>query len=376
MRVINQTTEVAPLDAVRPHPKNPRSGDLGAIHESIQANGFYGTIIAQKSTGYILAGNHRHQAALQAGATEIPVTWVDVEDDHALRILLADNRLNDLATHDDVALAELLKSIHDDYGTLAGTGYDGDALDELLADLGQSDEPAPAPEAQVDKADELREKWGTELGQLWTAGPHRILCGDSSQEANLAQLVGSSTIDCVVTDPPYGIEANRMTLGTGKKQFARGGDWDKTKPKLRHLLGLASQVIIWGGNYFTDELPPTNDWLCWHKKNDGLTFSEFELAWTNLGKNCRLLAHHWSGEEKEHPTQKPLPVMQWCIGFTEGTVYDPFLGSGTTMVAAEQAGRACYGMEIDPAYAAVALERLSNMGLTPKLESEPKHNKL
>src|SRR5699024_3471718 len=113
MRILNGNSELAPIDAVRPHPRNPRQGDTGAIHESITTNGFYGAVIAQKSTGFILAGNHRHQAAVQAGAVEIPVTWVDVDDDHALRILLADNRTNDLATYDDAALAEILKDIHE-----------------------------------------------------------------------------------------------------------------------------------------------------------------------------------------------------------------------------------------------------------------------
>lgn len=135
MRVINHSLETAPLDAVKPHPRNPRQGNIGAIHQSIDANGFYGVIIAQKSTGHILAGNHRWQAARTAGATEIPVQWVDVDDDHALRILLADNRTNDLASYDDTALAELLTELAE-IGDLEGTGYDGDDLDTLLADLG------------------------------------------------------------------------------------------------------------------------------------------------------------------------------------------------------------------------------------------------
>jgi ParB-like chromosome segregation protein Spo0J len=135
MRVLNSTTKNEPIDALKPHPRNPRQGDIGAIHTSIQTNGFYGTIIAQKSTGYILAGNHRWQAARQTKTKTIPVTWLDVDDDHALRILLADNRTNDLATYNDEALAKLLKSLHESTGTLLGTGYDGDDLDELIANL-------------------------------------------------------------------------------------------------------------------------------------------------------------------------------------------------------------------------------------------------
>ena len=135
MKIINASTKVEALDAVQPHPRNPRQGDVGAIHQSIEANGFYGQIVAQRSTGHILAGNHRWLAAKQAGATRIPVTWVDVDDAHALRILLADNRTSDLASNDEYNLAQLLIEIQEATGDLTGTGYDGDDLDDLLADL-------------------------------------------------------------------------------------------------------------------------------------------------------------------------------------------------------------------------------------------------
>lgn len=135
MRILDGPTERVALDALRPHPRNPRQGDVGAIYQSLEANGFYGHVIAQKSTGFILAGNHRWLAMQQAGATEIPVMWVDVDDDHATRILLADNRTNDLAAYDLASVAEILEELLRDTGTLAGTAYDGDALDELLDDL-------------------------------------------------------------------------------------------------------------------------------------------------------------------------------------------------------------------------------------------------
>ena len=139
MKIINEATELVALDKLKPHPKNPRQGDVGAIHVSIEANGFYGSVIAQKSTGHIIAGNHRYLAAKHANAEAIPVTWVDVSDEEAVRILLADNRTNDLATYNDDALAELLQDLMKQTGSLDGTGFDGDALDELLADLSMQD---------------------------------------------------------------------------------------------------------------------------------------------------------------------------------------------------------------------------------------------
>lgn len=116
------------------HPDNPRQGDVGAIIQSIEANGWVGSIVAQCSTGRVLAGNHRLQAATHVGMTKVPVHWVDVDDDTARRILLADNRVADLATYDDNALAELLTDLAGS-NNLPGTGWDGDDVDDLLAQL-------------------------------------------------------------------------------------------------------------------------------------------------------------------------------------------------------------------------------------------------
>lgn len=123
------------LAELTPHPSNPRQGDVGAIVQSIEANGWVGSLVAQCSTGYVLAGNHRLQAAGHLGFDKVPVHWVDVDDETALRILLADNRTADLATYDEQALAQLLAELATD-SDLEGTGYDGDDLDNLLADLG------------------------------------------------------------------------------------------------------------------------------------------------------------------------------------------------------------------------------------------------
>jgi len=130
MNIINQAYELVPVGALKPHPKNPRKGDIAAIGESIAANGFYGSVVAQRATGFILAGNHRLKAAIEQGATEVPVIYVDADDEQATRILLADNRTNDLSGYDDAALAELLKGLD----SLDGTGYDQAAVDKLLSE--------------------------------------------------------------------------------------------------------------------------------------------------------------------------------------------------------------------------------------------------
>ena len=167
--------------------------------------------------------------------------------------------------------------------------------------------------------------------------------------------------DAVITDPPYGINANKQTLGKGRKDFDRAGDWDDSAPVLAPVIAAGRLLCFWGGNYFSDQLPTSNDWLIWHKVNDGRSFSECELAWTNFGRQTRHLSHHWSGEEKNHPTQKPLPVMLWTLEQAGNlhTVLDPFMGSGTTGVACAQLAKAFTGIERERRYFDIACERIA-----------------
>jgi DNA modification methylase len=199
VRIINESTEMVELDKLRPHPKNPRQGDVGAIHISIEANGFYGSVIAQKSTGHIIAGNHRYLAAKHANAEAIPVTWVDVSDEEAVRILLADNRTNDLATYNDDALAELLEDLMRETGSVEGTGYDADDLDDLLREL-QGQVEVTEDEVPEPPADPI-----TKPGDLWLLGDHRLLCGDSTDPADVARLMNGRKALLLHADPPYGM---------------------------------------------------------------------------------------------------------------------------------------------------------------------------
>ena len=166
-------------------------------------------------------------------------------------------------------------------------------------------------------------------------------------------------VDAVITDPPYGINANKMTLGSGKKKFESCGEWDNKAPDISWIVSF-DKWCIWGGNYFADKLPVTNDILVWHKLNDGRSFSECEFAWCNHGKNVRIKQHHWGGEEKEHPTQKPLSVMSWSLSFFPDakTVLDPFMGSGTTGVACMNMGCHFIGIEREPKYFDIACSRI------------------
>lgn len=132
--ILNGERAVVDVDTVTVHPDNPRRGDLDVIKMSIGQNGFYGELIVQKSTGYIVAGNHRYMAATELGYRQLPVNVIDVDDATAKRILLVDNRSSDLGTYDERSLADLLAQVRTDEG-LTGTGYDEDDLDDLIATI-------------------------------------------------------------------------------------------------------------------------------------------------------------------------------------------------------------------------------------------------
>jgi DNA modification methylase len=167
--------------------------------------------------------------------------------------------------------------------------------------------------------------------------------------------------DAVVTDPPYGIginKSNRLSVSRG-----HGGEtWDEKPADMAWLPPLGKPAIVWGGNYFG--LPPTRAPLVWDKNNAGRDFADFELAWTNLDMVARRIIMRPINMDggKLHPTQKPIEVMRWCIGYLPEdaqTILDPYMGSGTTGVAAVSLGRKFTGVEIEPKYHSIACRRIS-----------------
>ncbi len=141
-------------------------------------------------------------------------------------------------------------------------------------------------------------------------------------------------VDLVLTDPPYGL-GKKLAGGTWNK----AATWDELLD-ITFLLDLAPKVVIWGGNYYP--LPPSRGWLSWYKPDAVPSMAQFELAWTNQDRNARQISHSIAATNRErngHPTQKPLRVMAWSItemGLSSGTILDPFMGSGTTLAAAQR----------------------------------------
>jgi site-specific DNA-methyltransferase (adenine-specific) len=190
--------------------------------------------------------------------------------------------------------------------------------------------------------------------------------------------------DATVTDPPYGIGADKGAGKSAEKwsEFTGEQRWDVAPPDadfLREVVAKSTHAIVWGGNYF--DLPPSPCWLVWDKETAGVTtFADCEVAWTNLPKAMRLKRHLWSGpymkvkEERFHPTQKPLAIMQWCIEHLPAaakTILDPYLGSGTTGVAAAKAGRHFTGIEQDGRFFDISCRRIADALARPDMFIDP-----
>ena len=169
-------------------------------------------------------------------------------------------------------------------------------------------------------------------------------------------------VDLVLTDPPYGIDitkSNRIAVSRGMG----GGEWDSAPPDFETISSVVAhgeKAILWGGNYFG--LPATRCIFVWDKENEGRDFADLEMAWSNIDAVARIFRMRPMNMDggKEHPTQKPIRLMEWCIDKRKNTetIADPFMGSGTTGVACANMGKTFYGIEREPKYFDIALRRI------------------
>jgi DNA modification methylase len=405
-----------PLEKLVPYANNPRThsdAQIAQIAESIEEFGFTNPILVDTQAG-ILAGHGRLRAAQKLGLAKVPVLVLDhLTEIRKRAYLLADNRLAENAGWDEELLAAELETLKLEEYDLALTGFSERELDELLGAT-----PIVAPEPQIDRADELQEKWKTERGQLWLIGEHRLLCGDSTVEADVTRLMNGKKAVLFATDPPYlvdydGTNHPHKWTATHGRQHPGDKDWsdkytDVDSPELGEKLydafiGLAVQCAI------TENAA----WYCWHaSRKQALLESVWEkhgafvhqqIIWAKdrpiltrswymwqhepcffgwrKGKKPKRIAEDYPatvwqfptqapGEVTDHPTQKPVEL--FAIPMRQHTgkgdiCYEPFSGSGTQLVAAQSLERVCYAMELSPPFVAVALERMAEMGLEPRL---------
>lgn len=395
-----------PITDLQPHPQNVRQGDVGAISESLKHHGQYRPIVVQKSSGHILAGNHTFKAAKALGWKEIACTFVDCDDEQATRILLMDNRANDLASYDDGALAEMLQTLMATDDQLAGTGFAPEDLQQLLEDLGAEQLPTIMgdPDAVPDDAPSK-----TVPGDVWLLGRHRLMCGDSTIATDFDRLMAGNKASLVFTDPPYGMSygGGRAKGSTPKGALVKAHGMIMNDDLEGHDLIRLVQDALTSARQNTATGGAMYACFTWR------TYKEFEQAVRNTGAEIKACIvwdkqsiglglsdyrpqHEfifycdgdWYGDKSQsdvwqlsrgntsayvHPTQKPVELVERAINNSSKPnhiVLDPFGGSGSTLIAAEQTNRIAYLMELDPHYCDVICKRFQQAtGITPIAEA-------
>jgi DNA modification methylase len=371
---------------------------LAAVLDKV---GWVTRIIVNRNTGHVVDGHLRVAMAISKGEAKVPVLYVDLSEEEENLILATLDPLSAMAGTDNEKLESLLRDI-------PNMGAEIDALLAGIAGDRGLDYGAPAvdpadAEPQIDHAEELNKTWQVKTGDLWRIGEHRLLCGDSTKAEDVARVMGKSRGRMIWTDPPYGVDYGKHNHPT----------WGKHAPIANDALDENGMAALWkqalsafsafvdGDMYVAAPAGPLlrvmdvaleetpwrrHQWLVWVKDRLVLGRSNYHYrheqiwyGWKRGGTSS------WSADRtkdsvfevarptasEEHPTMKPVDLVQQMVensSNAKDVVCDPFLGSGTTMVACQNIGRKCYGIEISPAYCAVILQRMKDA--FPELETE------
>lgn len=396
------TIEQIPTEKLIPYARNAKKHDAAQVSKlagSIREFGFNNPVLIDNDNG-IIAGHGRVMAAQKLELKEVPcIRLGHLTETQRKAYILADNRLAELGGGWDEELLKLeIKDI--DWGELKEISVDDFNFGEIDFEEEKEEPKSDADaEPQIDKAEELRAKWGVEPGQLWELGDHRLLCGDSRHSKSTEVLMGGCIADMVITDPPYGVsyvgktkdalkvendDVDEKTLAEMCKDWFDRADevsrpgayWVATVPAgpLHGVFffdwkqrGILRQVMVWN----KDSLVLGHSE--YHYKHEPILFG-WKPGGDRLRNDDRTKTTVWDfprpKASREHPTMKPVEMWAYAIGNhtkSGDTVYEPFSGSGTTIIACEQLGRKCRAIEISPAYCAVAIQRWADAtGKTPR----------
>jgi DNA modification methylase len=361
------------ISEVKTNPKNPRlikDDKFKKLVKSIQEFPQMLELrpIVVDENNIVLGGNMRLKACKEAGLKEVFIVKADN---------LTELQKDEFIVKDNVGFGEW------DWDMLANE-WDTEKLDEWGLDLPVDLSVQEVLEAEEDDY-ELPNDINTDivLGDLFEIGEHRLLCGDSTDSDQVAKLMNGEKADMVFTDPPYGISVVKndkvgADFGVAKKGKYSEVIADDTTDTAQEFYNTCQSLgfdkyIIWGGNYFTDFLPFSDGWLIWNKRagtDIRNTFADGEMAWCSFHTPIRIYDQLWNGmiregekEKRVHPTQKPIRMLSEIIEdhIKGNLIFDGFLGSGSTMVASHQTKRKCYGMELDPKYCQVIIDRMRKL---------------
>lgn len=371
--------EKVPIASLVIDPANARKHNqknLEAIKGSLAKFGQQKVVVVDENN-VVIAGNGTVQEAKALGWTEIVVNRTDLRGTDKTAFAIADNRTGELAEWDDDVLGKTLQGLKDEGFALDAIGFGEDDLQQWLKT------PEVVPGCDEDEVPEVTDT-RCKPGDLWQLGNHRLLCGDSTNVQHVERLMGGEKADMVFTDPPYGISFSNDSLP--KKDFAGvrpglkhnkykiiEGDFSDFDPSPILELVPCDEVFIWGANNYADKLPKST-WIVWDRKlnesADGNLAGDFDLCWSKQKHKMAMCRIPWfgvfghsrkdDGEKKVHPTMKPVKLAEWFFdrwGSKAKVIADLFLGSGSTLIACEKTNRRCFGVEIDPHYCSVIIER-------------------
>lgn len=395
--------EFVALSELIRHPRNPKGHDIERLEESIDRFGFVQPLMIDERTQHLVAGHGRLDTLAQkkAAGEEPPerivvrhgewlvpvIRGVAFESDaDAEAYLIADNRLVELGGWEDEALATMLVELRE-ADSLTGTGYDAGEVEELLGRLadngdgGGHTDPDDVPEVPTDPV--------AQVGDLWRLGPHSVVCGDALVLEDWDRACGGRRPDMVFTDPPYNVNYGtikhrkfRQRQVTNDAQSPE--DWARFCSELVDRLAARVEGCIYvchapgpDGIVLLTGLNERLHWsatIVWVKDVFTLGRGKYQrryepvwFGWANDGKRFtadRSLDDVWEiprpKKSEEHPTMKPVALVERALEHATQKgelVFDPFLGSGTTLIAAQQTGRVCAGLEIEPRYVDVTVKR-------------------
>lgn len=386
------TIQTRPISELTPWAKNPRDNDAAAeeLAYTISEVGWTNPILLDKN-GTIIAGHTRLKAAFKLGLTEVPTITLDVDGPQAELIAIADNRLSEFAEWDKDALAEILESLQAEGIDTKIAGYGDEDLADLLASL-DSEPIGPddiEPEAPPEDPDSQR-------GEVYELGPHRLICGDSTDDETFAGLLGDEKADAVWTDPPYGvslvggsradasrdgktIDGDDLDAGALEKMLrdvfkavvahsAPGAPIYVASPGTKKCaafwsalgpggLGLIRHELVW-----VKSSPVHNMNLDYPYAHEPILYGWTKGAHRPLKGSGRSTVFHCDrpGRNKDHPSMKPIKLVEEMLGRSCGKgdiVLDPFGGSGSTLIAAARLGLGSRLIELDPGYCDVIRKR-------------------